>query len=105
MPNDGTNQSVGYITSVLHTASMRQEFAYPKDPVCCVTIVWVSIESTSSYEVKKCITLLSSSHRLYSSALRIGFTRRTQKTKSSVRKVVNTEGTLVTDPKNVMHDI
>ena len=28
-----------------------------------------------------------------------------KKTKSSVRKVFNTEGTLVTDPKNVMHEI
>ena len=66
MPNDGTNQSEGYITSVLYITSMRQGFISLKDSNFCVTIVWVSIEFTSSYKVQKCITLLIFWDRLYS---------------------------------------
>ena len=58
MPNVRANQSVGYITSVLHIAAMWQEFVFPKVAVCCVTLDWVTIESTSSYQVQKWIILV-----------------------------------------------
>ena len=58
MPNVRANQSVGYITSVLHIAAIWQEFVFPKVAVCCVTIDWDAIESTSSYQVQKWIILV-----------------------------------------------
>ena len=58
MPNVRANQSVGYITSVLHIAAIWQEFVFPKVAVCCVTLDWVTIESTSSYQVQKWIILV-----------------------------------------------
>ena len=67
MQNVGANQSVGYITSVPHIPAMWQEFLHPKVAVCCVTIDWATIESTSGYQVQKWITFCSSLQRFFSS--------------------------------------
>ena len=79
MPSVGANQSIGSMTSVLHIAAMWQGFVHPKVAVCCVTIVWATIESTSSYQ--KWSNLLSSLEQFYSSqdAATLAFTERKAK--------------------------
>ena len=47
---------------------MWQEFVHPKVAVWCVTIVWVTIESTSGYQVQKWITFFSSLQRFFFSS-------------------------------------
>ena len=52
------------MTSVPHIAAICQEFVFPKVAVCCVTIDWVTIESTSSYQVQKWIILVKTPAKL-----------------------------------------
>ena len=85
MPNVRANQSVGYITSVLHIAAIWQKFVFPKVAVCRVTLDWVTIESTSSYQVQKWIILQMPDKMPVKMPAKLAFKKRKAKTASHGR--------------------